>query len=250
MGRLFGQVGHGRQLDPVQGGIKQFLTTSTLTEGKPGYPDPSALVFFSGVIGVGMEVNKKLTEEEREQRRAMVNEWQENRNSAPEVVSIREDIKRIFNSEDEVLCNFVAHMMIDSEKLNEAVERLSKDLNRILYHSEILSINSDLPNKIKSGINALLLKRDPGNPASLIYAQVTQIRNLARVRGKNAADANHNKPGGSREKKLAIVAAWATGKFDSRTRCAEEECAGLNMSFDAARRALRNTPEPPSRCAE
>lgn len=61
---------------------------------------------------------------------------------------------------------------------------------------------------------------------------------------KAAADALHNKPGGSREKRNAIRASWASGKYTSRDRCAEEECAALEMSFSAARNALKNQPKP------
>ncbi len=64
---------------------------------------------------------------------------------------------------------------------------------------------------------------------------------------KAAADALHDQPGGSREKQARIREIWATGKYSSRNICAEEECAALGMSFDAARRALRNTPKP-GRC--
>lgn len=64
---------------------------------------------------------------------------------------------------------------------------------------------------------------------------------------KAAADVLHDKPGGSRDKQRKIRAIWASGKYSSRTRCAEEECAELDMSYDAARRALINTPDP-SRC--
>lgn len=67
--------------------------------------------------------------------------------------------------------------------------------------------------------------------------------------GKNAADALHDKPGGSRSKSDEIRLIWATGKFTTRVRCAEEECAALGMSLETARKALRNTPKPPSRCA-
>lgn len=61
---------------------------------------------------------------------------------------------------------------------------------------------------------------------------------------KAAADARHSKPGGSRDKQQQIRDIWATGKYSSRDRCAEEECAALDMSFSAARKALRNTPDP------
>jgi len=62
--------------------------------------------------------------------------------------------------------------------------------------------------------------------------------------GKHAADIRHNKPGGSREKREKIRQAWASGKYSSRDRCAEEECGALGMSFSSARKALRGTPKP------
>lgn len=61
-----------------------------------------------------------------------------------------------------------------------------------------------------------------------------------------AANAKHDQPGGSREKQRKICAIWATGKYSSRDLCAEQECATLDMSFAAARRALTNTPDPES----
>jgi hypothetical protein len=61
---------------------------------------------------------------------------------------------------------------------------------------------------------------------------------------RKGADVLHNKPGGSREKQAAIKAAWASGKYTSRDICAEQECNALGMSFSAARKALRNTPNP------
>lgn len=61
---------------------------------------------------------------------------------------------------------------------------------------------------------------------------------------RNAANKRHDQPGGSRDKQRQIRRIWATGKYSSRDLCAEEECAALNISFSAARKALRNTPEP------
>ena len=63
-------------------------------------------------------------------------------------------------------------------------------------------------------------------------------------RGKLAAEANHNKPGGSRDRQAKICAIWASGKYSSKDRCAEEECGALGMSFSSARKALRNQPKP------
>lgn len=67
---------------------------------------------------------------------------------------------------------------------------------------------------------------------------------------RNAANARHNKPGGSRDKQRQIREIWASGKYTTRERCAEEESGALGMSFSAALKALRNTPDPnrASRC--
>lgn len=61
---------------------------------------------------------------------------------------------------------------------------------------------------------------------------------------RNAANAKHDQPGGSRDKQRRMRDLWASGKYTSRDLCAEEECAALGMSFAAARKALRNTPMP------
>ena len=61
---------------------------------------------------------------------------------------------------------------------------------------------------------------------------------------RKAANTRHDQPGGSRDKQQRMREAWATGKYSSRDRCAEEECAALGISFSAARKALRNTRDP------
>ena len=65
-----------------------------------------------------------------------------------------------------------------------------------------------------------------------------------RQNARKAANVRHGRPGGTRDRQQQMRAIWATGKFTSRDRCAEEECAALGMSFSAARKALRNTPDP------
>jgi hypothetical protein len=65
-----------------------------------------------------------------------------------------------------------------------------------------------------------------------------------RAVGQKGANAKHNKPGGSREKRAAIRAVWASGKYSTRDRCAEEESRALDMSFSAARKALAGAPDP------
>jgi len=65
-----------------------------------------------------------------------------------------------------------------------------------------------------------------------------------RENARKAAEAKHNRPGGSRDKQQQIREIWATGKYSTRDRCAEEEYAALGMSYSAARKALANTPDP------
>lgn len=90
--------------------------------------------------------------------------------------------------------------------------------------------------------NFIRLLADNGNLAAQAIEKGLRLDRVAK--GKQLADAKHNRPGGSREKQQLIRKIWASGKYTSRDRCAEEECADLKMSFSAARRALRNTPDP------
>lgn len=61
---------------------------------------------------------------------------------------------------------------------------------------------------------------------------------------RKAINHRHDKPGGARDKRSQIREIWASGKYTTRDICAEQECAGLDMSFSTARKALRNTPQP------
>jgi hypothetical protein len=89
-----------------------------------------------------------------------------------------------------------------------------------------------------------ILKMQPVNALTL-----THLVRLERKRhAKIGAETRHDKLGGSRDKQKQIRTIWATGKYTSRDKCAIEECEGLGMSYDAARKALRNTPDPPSCC--
>lgn len=63
-------------------------------------------------------------------------------------------------------------------------------------------------------------------------------------KAKAAAEARHSKPGGSRDIKAQMLALWASGKYTTRERCAEEECAALGIPYSTARKALVNAPNP------
>ena len=64
------------------------------------------------------------------------------------------------------------------------------------------------------------------------------------ARAKKAGEAQHSKKNGNWEKHEQIKAKWASGNYESRDLCCEAEALSLGMSFHAARKALRNTPDP------
>ena len=61
---------------------------------------------------------------------------------------------------------------------------------------------------------------------------------------KKAADARYDQPGGTREKHAILRASWASGRYKSRSACAEAECASLGIAYSTARKALIGTPDP------
>ena len=86
-----------------------------------------------------------------------------------------------------------------------------------------------------------LLTAEREHEADMCTHTISQRFSKSRVRGANVV---HDKPNGSRAKKLQIQEIWASGKYDNKDLCAEQECAALNMSFSAARKHLRNLPKP------
>jgi hypothetical protein len=71
---------------------------------------------------------------------------------------------------------------------------------------------------------------------------VAQV-SMNKKKAKHAAVMKNSKPDGNYDKHNKIRSIWASGKYTSRDICAEQECAALSMSFSAARKALRNTPD-------
>jgi hypothetical protein len=100
--------------------------------------------------------------------------------------------------------------------------------------------------QVFSWMGAALEGREYGeilsNSLSKYATTLAAIRDKKQVDARSAANALHNKPGGSRDKQDAIRSAWKSGKYSSRDVCAEQECAHIGMSFSAARKALRNVP--------
>lgn len=112
--------------------------------------------------------------------------------------------------------------------LHQARESLALDQPNIAHVSEILRL----------GMLTIQTQRMAFSQASKSGFEISKRR--ASNQGKVGSDALHNKQGGSRGKVAEIRQLWLTGKYASRDRCAEEECAALEMSFSSARRALRN----------
>lgn len=80
---------------------------------------------------------------------------------------------------------------------------------------------------------ALTLQGINDEPVNALMQKISE-------RNRKSANARHSKPGASRDKQEMMRNKWIYGAFTDRDRCAEEECAGLNMSFSAARKALIN----------
>ena len=91
---------------------------------------------------------------------------------------------------------------------------------------------------------ARYLAENPPSPEALAIALMLGREKYESTKGRNAANERHARPGGSRDKANKIREIWASGKYSNRDLCATEECDHLEMSWSAARRALRNTQDP------
>jgi hypothetical protein len=191
-----------------------------------------------------MEKSKRLTEVEIEQRRATLREWHRERDSDPEFLKMRTWLKEIFKSEDDALCGFAARQCLDVGDLAAENEKLVELLNRKRNHAGMLS-NASLPAYVRQNIANSIREHYPNDESAFIYTQVIAKEQQASKRGRAAADALHSQPGGSRDKRQAMLNSWASGKYTTRDMCAEEECAGIGLSFSKARKHLIGTADNP-----
>lgn len=88
------------------------------------------------------------------------------------------------------------------------------------------------------------LQDHPPSPEALAVLMLVAVGEANKSRSKKAADKGHERPDGSRDKKKQIREIWASGKYITKVLCAEEEYVSLEVSFDKARRDLRNLPDP------
>lgn len=114
------------------------------------------------------------------------------------------------------------------QKIEAIFERYLEGKREVQEHGRQLAMLRDLEDEL----------------TEKIIARGVALKEEASHRGKTAADALHDKPNGTREKREAIRAMWASGKYSSRDLCADEEWAALKMSRSTARKALIGQPDP------
>lgn len=61
----------------------------------------------------------------------------------------------------------------------------------------------------------------------------------AAVSGVIGSQNRHNRKNGSRDKKSQLIEIWKSGKFETKTLCAEQEYENFEVSFDTARKWLQ-----------
>lgn len=143
----------------------------------------------------------------------------------------------------ESLVNLLAEAWVDIGYQEEEIEELISLNNEAVSALQAFSFTNDSiegANEIQTYLLRLLEEND--NSAARKLNEGLQLIRSAKAR--NAALVRANKPGGSVETREELCKIWASGKYDSRNRCAEEECAALGISFTTARKALIGTPDP------
>ena len=139
----------------------------------------------------------------------------------------------------------ISHIQVISSRLSEIrlkaflclsmahfrLWQADEDLTRSNFLHALQSFQSAVFN-LSEGMSTLGIEWD-GSLSRLIRS------NTARKGGIATAENT-----GSRRRRTMIREIWSSGKYTARDVCAEQECGALGMSFSAARKALRNTPEP------
>jgi hypothetical protein len=107
--------------------------------------------------------------------------------------------------------------------------------------NKIVQQSSNVPDQTKKLVETIVeltkTVEDAGRMGFKIAAQ------KASELGRKKAIARHEQ-GKFAERKAELIKTWLEGKYATKTRCAEKECMRLAMSFDTARKTLRNVPNP------
>ncbi len=144
----------------------------------------------------------------------------------------------------QLMAAYAAHLIVDAESVLDDMPEPEKKTYRHGWEWRRDQIIEHCASSIISAMDACQLGQKL--LSETIVPDETKLEELKKKYysdlGKKRAEARHSKPGGSREKRKKIQEIWASGKYTSKTLCAEEEYAALGMSFDTARRALQNEP--------
>lgn len=79
------------------------------------------------------------------------------------------------------------------------------------------------------------------SPTLLLAAAESVDERLISARSRDAVNKRHDQKGGSRDKAARIRAEYATGRYPTKDKCAEQAGAKIGMSYTAAKKALRGT---------
>lgn len=121
--------------------------------------------------------------------------------------------------------------------------------------AELRSNGREMPHKMALELAALARKDADalGNESRANLRTAINLEVIANRRAQStvAINARHDKEGGSRDAREQLRAIWAQGNFLKRDDCAEQERFAFRgadgkteLSFSAARKYLRNTPNP------
>jgi len=134
---------------------------------------------------------------------------------------------------------FLERLLADHKRADEIVSLLKSDAALSDIHKiepvsgsvlmmVLSSFNDEFKLKYRKGLREMLRKhrKNAAIKKSLI--------------ARNAVNSRHDKPGGSREKREQLVAIWRSGKYTTKEKCAYQEHEGLGMSYEWAKKALRN----------
>lgn len=144
----------------------------------------------------------------------------------------------------EILEELLAAQFFEADGLSRDVEELTELLRSREFAIKILFDDfSDNPHVSLSRFEEIMNGKLelPNKTIQRIKKGLLQQRS---TKGQRNAEARHGAPNGYRAKGAAVRLAWASGKYASRDRCAEEVSHDLGISFSTARKALRNTPDP------
>jgi hypothetical protein len=162
---------------------------------------------------------------------------------AEKIKKIENDLRK-YVPEYKDLLRLAAGLMCDCEELEEEAKKWQNEWEA----NQLLRRCADVPAILKSrgesynpdGLAQLML----GIDCLATKTHIALAKAHAAGSALKAANAKHSRPGGSRDLADRMRKIWASGKYASLDICAEQECGALDMSFSAARKALRNTPDP------